>query len=88
MKIKINDKEVLKAIAELCYDEMETTFANGITINSSFYDLIEEKVAKLIAENKDVIIDRAANMVADSASLKKALDMVTVEINMREETIK
>lgn len=27
MKIKISDKEVLKAIAELCYDEMETTFA-------------------------------------------------------------
>ena len=27
MKIKINDKEVLKAIAELRYDEMETTFA-------------------------------------------------------------
>lgn len=85
MKIKINDKEVLKAIAELCYDEMETTFANGITINSSFYDLIEEKVASLIEKNKDVIIDRAANMVADSASLKKALDMISVELNMKEE---
>lgn len=49
------------------------------------YNLIEEKVAKLIADNKDVIIDRATNMVADSASLKKALDVVTVELNMKEE---
>lgn len=85
MKIKINDKEVLKAIAELCYDELCMTFTNGISLNSLLYNLIEEKVAKLIEENKDTIIDCAANMVADSASLKKALDMVTVELNMREE---
>lgn len=85
MKIKINDKEVLKAIAELCYDEMEITFANGITINSAFYDLIDEKVTSLIEKNKDVIIDRAVNMVADSASLKKALDIIAVELNMKEE---
>lgn len=43
---------------------------------------------ELIAENKDVIIDRAANMVADSASLKKALDMISVELNMKEEATK
>lgn len=85
MKIKINDKEVLKAVAELCHDELCVTFTNGISLNSLLYNLIEEKVAKLIAENKDVIIDRAANMVADSASLKKALDMIAVELNMREE---
>lgn len=58
MKIKINDKEVLKAIAELCYDELCVTFTSGISLNSLLYNLIEEKVAKLIAENKDVIIDR------------------------------
>lgn len=85
MKIKINDKEVLKAIAELCYDELCVTFTNGISLNSLLYNLIEEKVAKLIEENKDVIIDRAANMVADSASLKKALDMIAVELDMKEE---
>ena len=49
---------------------------------------IEEKVAKLIEENKDVIIDRAANMVAGSVSLKKALDMIAVELNMKEEATK
>lgn len=56
--------------------------------NHLLYNLIEEKVTKLIAENKDVIIDRAANMVADSASLKKALDMIAVELNMKEEATK
>lgn len=85
MKIKINDKEVLKAIAELCYDELCVTFTNGISLNSLLYNLIEEKVAKLIEENKDIIIDRAANMVADSASLKKTLDMIAVELDMKEE---
>lgn len=55
---------------------------------SLLYNLIEEKVTKLIEKNKDVIIDRAANMVADSASLKKALDMIAVELNMKEEATK
>lgn len=71
MKIKINDKEILKAIAELCYDELCDTFTNGISMSSLLYNLIEEKVAKLIEENKDTILDRAASMAADDASIKK-----------------
>lgn len=80
MKIKIKDKDLLKALAEVCYDELCNDFTNGISINGALYDLIDEKVAKLIEENKDIILDRAANMVTDSVSLKKALDLMSVEL--------
>lgn len=85
MKIKINDKELLKALAEVCYDELCNDFTNGISVNGALYALIGEKVSKLIEENKDTILDRAANMVADDASIKKALSMMSVELSMTEE---
>lgn len=85
MKIRINDKALLKEIAEVCYDELCMDLGNGRTMYGLFHDLIEEKVAKLIEENKDTILDRAANMVADDASIKKALSMMSVELSMTEE---
>lgn len=58
----------------------------------------EETAIKLIREfeelalrrcpDKGYIIDRAANMVAGSVSLKKALDIISVELNMKEEATK
>lgn len=71
MKIRINDKALLKEIAEVCYDELCMDLGSGRSMYGLFHDLIEEKVAKLIEENKDAILDRAASMVADDASIKK-----------------
>lgn len=64
MKIRINDKALLKEIAEVCYDELCMDLGNGRSMYGLFHDLIEEKVAKLIEENKDTILARAASMVA------------------------
>lgn len=85
MKIRINDKALLKEIAEVCYDELCMDLGSGRSMYGLFHDLIEEKVAKLIEENKDTILDRAASMVADDASIKKALSMMSVELSMTEE---
>lgn len=85
MKIRINDKALLKEIAEVCYDNLCTDLGSGRTMYGLLHDLIEEKVAKLIEENKDTILDRAASMVADDASIKKALSMMGVELSMTEE---
>ena len=48
MKIRINDKAILKEIAEVCYDNLCTDLGNGRAMYGLFHDLIDEKVAKLI----------------------------------------
>lgn len=64
MQITLDDKEIAKAIAEYCYDNAAHTFGKGIYEYSGVYNLLQVKIAKLVDDNKDIIITRASEIAA------------------------
>ena len=76
MQITIDDKEIAKAIAEYCYDNAAHTFDKGIYEYSGVYNILQAKIAKLVDDNKDIIITRASEIAAKR--IEKNINLRTV----------
>ena len=73
MQITIDDKEIAKAIAEYCYDNAAHTFGKGIYEYCGVYNLSHAEIAKLVDDNKDIIITRASEIAAKMIAKKTLL---------------
>lgn len=76
MKIEIKDEEIAKVIAEQCYDRAYDEFGKGIYEYGGIYDILKNKISVLVNENKEIIINKAAEIAADK--VKKDISVMAI----------
>lgn len=76
MKIEINDEEIARVIAEQCYDRAYNEFGRGIYEYGGIYDILKNKISVLVNENKETIINKAAEIAADK--VKKDISVMAI----------
>lgn len=76
MKIEINDEEIARVIAEQCYDRAYNEFGRGIYEYGGIYDILKNKISVLVNDNKETIINKAAEIAADK--VKKDISVMAI----------
>ena len=66
MKIEVDDKELVQQIAERIINHWDSSLKNDCIEYTGIGKMFESKIDKIIADNKEKIINDATKLCADS----------------------